>query len=108
MKANNQANFTEREETSDEILFYGCNSTIEEDSTQSLNSGCSHHMLGNAQLFLDVDDSVAISKTWLGMGELSNQLGKAELLLKLRTKFIQDVLLAPNLKQNLLGMGNLW
>nr|CAN66871.1 hypothetical protein VITISV_021425 [Vitis vinifera] len=82
-KNNQQASCAEEKEA-DENMFYACQSAAEQkNNVWSLDSGCTNHMTGNKNIFLDMDTTI-------------NSQGKAQLAFKLKS-----------LEQNLLSVGQL-
>ncbi|RVW55367.1 Retrovirus-related Pol polyprotein from transposon TNT 1-94 [Vitis vinifera] len=73
-----------------------------------LDSGCTNHMTGNKNIFLDMDTTIN-SQVKMGNGDLVNVKGKGTIGIqtKVGTKYIRDVLLVPALEQNLLSVGQL-
>ncbi|BBG94303.1 hypothetical protein Prudu_002549 [Prunus dulcis] len=110
-KKANQANFSESKNDDDgnENLFSTCLSALEEkESIWYLDSGCSNHMSGNENIFLDVDTS-ATPNIKMGNGAIVEAKGKGRIAVKTKKgmKQIHDVLLVPKLSQNLLSVGQL-
>lgn len=68
---------------------------------------CSNHMLANQSIFMDVDSTI-IPKVKLGNGAIveSKRKGKIAVETKKRMKYVNDVLLVPELSQNLLSVVN--
>ncbi|BBH07457.1 BURP domain-containing protein [Prunus dulcis] len=92
-----------------ENLFSTCLSALEEkESIWYLDSGCSNHMSGNENIFLDVDTS-ATPNIKMGNGAIVEAKGKGRIAVKTKKgmKQIHDVLLVPKLSQNLLSVGQL-
>ncbi|KAL6347263.1 hypothetical protein AAG906_013699 [Vitis piasezkii] len=73
-----------------------------------LDNGCTNHMIGNKNIFLDMDTTIN-SQVKMGNGDLVNVKGKdtVGIQTKVGTKYIRDVLLVPALEQNLLSVGQL-
>lgn len=67
-----------------------------------MDSGCSNHMTGNESIFINIDKSVN-SPVKMGNGALVNTKGKGtiEIQTKEGPKHVQEVLLLPDLEQNL-------
>ncbi|KAG6419902.1 hypothetical protein SASPL_116414 [Salvia splendens] len=112
--ANNQpqqqqhANFLE-EKQSEEYMFYASQSKKQKDEDMwYLDSGCSNHMTGDESIFVSIDTSVN-SQVKMGNGALVKAQGKGTISVdtKKGMKRISDVLLVPNLRQNLLSVGQL-
>ena len=107
-RINDRANFLEENE-SHESIFYACHSAKEENvDIWFLDSGCTNHMTGNCELFYHIDTSYE-TKVRMGNGSIVQAKGKGSIAVqtKMGLKFIRDVLLVPDLKQNLLSVGQL-
>ncbi|KAG6391565.1 hypothetical protein SASPL_149321 [Salvia splendens] len=112
--ANNQpqqqqyANFLE-EKQSEEYMFYASQSKKQKDKdVWYLDSGCSNHTTGDESIFVSIDTSVN-SQVKMGNGALVKAQGKGTISVdtKKGKKRISDVLLVPDLRQNLLSVGQL-
>lgn len=93
----------------DKILLFACQTASKHKNTiWFLDSGCSNHMTGDEKIFLDIDATVN-SQVKMGNDALVQVKGKGTIKVQTNvgTKFIQDVLLAPELEQNLLSVGQL-
>ncbi|TXG67555.1 hypothetical protein EZV62_008830 [Acer yangbiense] len=74
-------NQAKKENDDEGTLFYACQSAVEKkDSTWHLDSGCSNHMSGNENIFLDVDSAVT-PKVKLGNGAIVESKGKGRISL---------------------------
>jgi Reverse transcriptase (RNA-dependent DNA polymerase)/gag-polypeptide of LTR copia-type/Integrase core domain/GAG-pre-integrase domain len=107
-RIDSKANFSEEKE-SEENIFFACHSAKEEISDiWYLDSGCTNHMTGNHELFRDIDTSYKM-KVRMGNDSLVQAIGKGSIAVqtKMGLRFIRDVLLVPDLKQNLLSVGQL-
>ncbi|RVW40547.1 Retrovirus-related Pol polyprotein from transposon TNT 1-94 [Vitis vinifera] len=73
-----------------------------------LDNGCTNHMTGNKNIFLDMDTTIN-SQVKMGNGDLVNVKRKDTIGIqtKVGTKHIRDVLLVLVLKKNLLSVGQL-
>ena len=90
-------------------LFYATQDSNDELSRNwYLDSGCSNHMAKGESIFKDIDDSVKV-KVRLGNGSVVESKGKGTVMVETKkgTRFIKDVLLVPNLKENLLSIGQM-
>ncbi|XP_060959353.1 uncharacterized protein LOC133030579 [Cannabis sativa] len=107
LKKSHQANLSE--ETKDENnLFYVCQAAIEEGKdTWYLDSGCSNHMTKNEGIFCSLDRSK--TKVKIGNGDFMEAVGKGTIAIdtKKGKRYIKDVLLVPNIDQNLLSVGQM-
>ncbi|KAK3032244.1 LOW QUALITY PROTEIN: hypothetical protein RJ639_035537 [Escallonia herrerae] len=74
-----------------------------------LGIGYSNHMAANKNVFLDMDNTFK-SHVKLGNGVLVEAKGKGTIGVQTNygSRFIRDVLLVPELDQNLLSVGQLW
>ncbi|KAL6327560.1 hypothetical protein AAG906_021850 [Vitis piasezkii] len=96
---NNQQASCAKEKEVDENMFYVCQSVVEQkNNVWFLDSGCTNHMTGNKNIFLDMDTTIN-SQVKMGNGDLVNVKGKGT--------YIRDVLLVLALEQNLLSVGQL-
>ncbi|KAL5727667.1 hypothetical protein ACHQM5_000836 [Ranunculus cassubicifolius] len=104
-----QANFTEEKESNDH-LFYACQvATEQKDDVWFLDSGCSNHMTGQESIFKEIG-LASNSEVKMGNGAAlvkAKAKGTISVETKKGTKDIQDVLLVPDLAQNLLSVGQL-
>ena len=107
-RINDRANFLE-ESKSHESIFYACHSANEEKGDiWFLDSGCTNNMTGNRELFHHIDTSYE-TKVRMGNDSIVQAKGKGSIVVqtKMGQKFIRDVLMVPDLKQNLLSVGQL-
>ncbi|KAA8519704.1 hypothetical protein F0562_013851 [Nyssa sinensis] len=107
-KETSEANFTQ--EDAAEQLFYSC-MNVEHNSQNVwyLDSGCSNHMTGNREIFVELDGNYS-SQAKLGDGKSKNVEGKGIVSILTKggkEKFIHDVLYVPCLTQNLLSVGQM-
>ncbi|KAI5427655.1 hypothetical protein KIW84_032892 [Lathyrus oleraceus] len=107
--ANQQhASFVERE-NDEGNLFFACQKAFQEDkNVWYLYSGCSNHMTGKKEAFINIDSSFGL-KVKLGNGEHVEVKGKDSIgvTTKQGSKFIHDTLYVPKLDENLLSIGQL-
>ncbi|KAK2412543.1 hypothetical protein QL285_047724 [Trifolium repens] len=90
-------------------LFFACQKAFQEDkSVWYLDSGCSNHMTGKKEAFINIDSSFG-SKVKLGNGEHVEVKGKGSIgvTTKQGSKVIHDTLYVPELDENLLSIGQL-
>ncbi|RVX02190.1 hypothetical protein CK203_025290 [Vitis vinifera] len=74
-KNNQQASCVE-EKKADENMFYACQSAAEQkNNVWFLDSGCTNHMTGNKNIFLNMDTTIN-SQVKMGNGDLVNVKGK--------------------------------
>jgi len=77
--------------------------------TWYLDTGCTNHMCGKKELFADLDDSFR-TKVKFGDGMFVPVTGKRRILITLKNgdhRYIYDVFYVPDMKSNLLSMGQL-
>ncbi|KAM1699812.1 hypothetical protein ACFX2K_031115 [Malus domestica] len=91
-------------------LFYD-NSAISEKNVNGnwyIDSGCSNHMTGNADLLVDIRTNVA-GKVQMPTGVLVNVAGMGSLEIDTNKgkKYIREVMHLPGLKENLLSVGQM-
>nr|KYP76789.1 Retrovirus-related Pol polyprotein from transposon TNT 1-94 [Cajanus cajan] len=107
-KNKHQANFAE-EKNGEQHLFYATqDSNSETSGNWYLDSGCSNHMAKDASIFKDIDESVKV-KVRMGNDTIVESKGKGTVMVEMKkgTRLITDVLLVPNLKENLLSIGQM-
>ncbi|KAK2372699.1 ARM REPEAT PROTEIN INTERACTING WITH ABF2 [Trifolium repens] len=114
-KNKHQANFVEEHEGEndqhdyEQHLFYATQDSKDELSRNwYFDSGCSNYMARDESIFKDIDDSVKV-KVRLGNAVVVKSKGKDTAIVETKkgTRFIKDVLLVPNLKENLLSIGQM-
>jgi transposase InsO family protein len=96
-------------ENSEANLFFACQKATQEyTNVWYLDSGCSNHMTGDKDAFIDIVPSFG-SKVKLGNGEYVEVEGKGSIgvATKKGGKVIHDTLYVPNLDENLLSIGQL-
>nr|KYP33156.1 Retrovirus-related Pol polyprotein from transposon TNT 1-94 [Cajanus cajan] len=107
-KNKHQANFAE-EKNGEQHLFYATqDSNSETSGNWYLDSGCNNHMAKDASIFKDIDESVKV-KVRMGNDIVVESKGKGTVMVETKkgTRLITDVLLVPNLKENLLSIGQM-
>jgi transposase InsO family protein len=107
----NQQHASYAEGESDEgNLFFACQKAFHEEGKNVwyLDSGCSNHMTGQKEPFINIDSSFS-SKVKLGNGEHVEVKGKGTIgvTTKHGRKVIHDTLYVPELDENLLSIGQL-
>ncbi|XP_075649764.1 uncharacterized protein LOC142620250 [Castanea sativa] len=104
-----EANYAELEEKEEMLLmsYVELNQSRRED-VWFLDSGCSNHMCANKEWFLDLDEEFRHSVK-LGNNSKMVVLGKDNIRLQIAgvTQVITDVFYIPELKNNLLSVGQL-
>ncbi|GKU96667.1 hypothetical protein SLEP1_g9878 [Rubroshorea leprosula] len=101
-----QANFAQEKDDETESLFLACYTAKESvPDVWYVDSGCSNHMTGNINLFINLDKSVS-NKITMGDGTVREAQGKGTVKLDEHGKnCIDDVLFVPHLDSNLLSVG---
>nr|ABA99612.1 retrotransposon protein, putative, unclassified [Oryza sativa Japonica Group] len=104
----NRANFSQEKEKSEEMVFSCHTAQEEKDDVWVIDSGCTNHMAADPNLFREMDSSYH-AKIHMGNGSIAQSEGKGTVAVQTADgpKFIKDVLLVPDLKQNLLSIGQL-
>nr|CAH66391.1 OSIGBa0134J07.9 [Oryza sativa] len=104
----NRANFSQEKEKSEEMVFSCHTAQEEKDDVWVIDSGCTNHMAADPNLFREMD-SLYHAKIHMGNGSIAQSEGKGTVAVQTADgpKFIKDVLLVPDLKQNLLSIGQL-
>ncbi|XP_044507198.1 uncharacterized protein LOC123226731 [Mangifera indica] len=107
----NRVHFVEKEEKmQDDILLLACNSSkASESSTWYLDIGASNHICGSKECFAELNESYSGE---IVFGDLSRRLvkGKGQIMLELKNgehKYIGGVYYVPDMKNNILSMGQL-
>ena len=103
-----QANFSEKKEVEGNLL-YACQNALEKnDDVWFVDSGCSNHMTGDESIFVKLDNS-SNSQVKMGNGAVVQAKGKGTIAVETKkgTRYISDVLLVPDLEQNLLSVGQM-
>eukprot|EP01018_Ginkgo_biloba_P008407 Gb_25819 [translate_table: standard] len=98
------------ENENSDSMFITC--TIAQEGSKEvwfLDNGCSNHMSGNKDMFASIDESVE-SEVKLGDNTKAIAMGKGSINIKTKQgekKHIPDVYYVPNLKHNLISIGQL-
>ncbi|EOY08837.1 Uncharacterized protein TCM_024078 [Theobroma cacao] len=99
----------EKAEVAEEVLFM----TIEDSNSSNYNhwlldSTCSNHMTSKAELFSELDTDHC-SSVKIGNGFILNAVGKGTVAIQTTsgTRYVLNVLLVPEITQNLLSVGQL-
>ena len=105
-----QANLCEEEGENSQNLFFSCDSFGDQDDfVWYLDSGCSNHMTGHKNLFVELDESVR-GKVNFGNDNQVEVLGKGTLAIVAKKgiiMYVHDIFYVPSLKHNLLSVGQL-
>ena len=90
-------------------MFYTCHKASDQNKdVWFLDSGCSNHMTGDESIFVKMNASSS-PQVKMGNVALVQTKGKGTIAIetKMGTRFISNVLLVPDLEQNLLSVGQL-
>lgn len=74
-----------------------------------LDTGCTNHMCGKRELFVDLDESIRTEVRFADDRTIP-VMGKGRILIKLKNgdhNYISDVFYVPNMKSNLISLGQL-
>lgn len=104
-----RTNFAEKEE--EVSLLMVCHMSEEtQQNTWYLNTGCSNHMCGDKKAFSELDESFR-NTVKFGDNSTISIMGKGRVIIQAKenssTHNITDVLFVPDLKTNLLSVGQL-
>lgn len=103
-----KSNFAEKEDKEEETLLMAYHDQEAKLNVWYLDSGCSNHMCGNKSLFSDLNESFN-DTVKLGNNSKISVMGKGNIQLQIggHTVKICDVFYVPELKSNLISMGQL-
>lgn len=107
--AGRQANYAEVEETEEMLLMAYIESPEQkQDDVWFLDSGYSNHMCGDSSLFSEIEEGVKRTVR-LGNHTQMKVMGKGSVRLSIQgvSHLVQDVFYVPDLKNNLLSIGQL-
>ncbi|XP_074278358.1 uncharacterized protein LOC141601950 [Silene latifolia] len=107
MESKDQAHYSSS--VNNEHLFYaGQAKTSSKESRWLIDSGCTSHMTNDSSIFSELDTSVQ-TPVRMGNGEVLTSKGKGTIIVptKRGTKYIKDVLLVPDLAENLLSVAQM-
>ncbi|PNY07765.1 putative copia-type polyprotein [Trifolium pratense] len=107
-KTEGKANFVETDEEEILLMAYMDNKQAVNGEIWYLDSGCSNHMTGNKNLFCDLNESFR-QNVKLGNDSSMSVMGKGsvKLLMNKKMQNINDVYYVPELKSNLISLGQL-
>ncbi|KAL8117736.1 hypothetical protein AgCh_015569 [Apium graveolens] len=108
-KNQQQVNVSEEKKDGYAVFYSNYQVTNEKSSTTwLLDSGCSNHMTGDITIFTKIDKSIT-AEVKMGNGILVQARGKGTICIQTKDgiRYINDVLLIPDLDQNLLSVGQL-
>ena len=103
-----KANYAEVDGEEEDVLLMAFTEDNQKEEAWYLDSGCSNHMCGDKMWFSTLDESFHHSVK-LGNNSQLKVLGKGDVSLQLggRTHTISDVYFVPELRSNLLSIGQL-
>ncbi|CAN6572549.1 unnamed protein product [Malus baccata var. baccata] len=108
-KDNQFAHYTKAEDEETNMFYVGHDTTVQEEAkVWFVDSGCSNHMTANKNILHNVD-TTNLTRVKMGNGQLVDTLGRGNIAVHTKNgkMFIKDVMLVPDLKQNLLSLGQL-
>jgi len=91
------------------VLMATTSNETPNNQTWYLDTGCTNHMCGQKELFADLDDSFR-TKVKFGDGRFVPVTRKGRILITLKNgdhRYIYDVFYVPDMKSNMLSMGQL-
>ncbi|KAJ4710130.1 Retrovirus-related Pol polyprotein from transposon TNT 1-94 [Melia azedarach] len=103
-----QANVMEEKQPEDHIFMAVLSSEAPDKHSWLLDSGCTNHMTSNSEYFSTLDTTIRVPVR-LRNEDVIESAGKGTISIPTSKgiKFINDVLLVPNLDQNLLSVGQM-
>ncbi|KAM1349826.1 hypothetical protein EV1_003835 [Malus domestica] len=108
-KDNQLAHYTKAEDEETNMFYFGHDTTVQEEAkVWFVDNGCSNHMTANKNILHNVD-TTNLTRVKMGNGQLVDTLGRGTIAVHTKNgkMFIKDVMLVPDLKQNLLSLGQL-
>lgn len=107
-KTEGKANLVEADEEEVLLMAYMDNKQAQNGEIWYLDSGCSNHMTGNKNLFCDLNENFR-EKVKLGNDTSMSVMGKGSVKVQMNKKMqnIGDVFYVPELKSNLISLGQL-
>ncbi|XP_031127533.1 uncharacterized protein LOC116029625 [Ipomoea triloba] len=103
-----QAQVADEEQEDEQLFVATCFARQISSNVWLIDSGCSNHMTFDESLFKEIDKTV-ISKVKIGNGQYIEVKGKGTVAIEGPSgiKLISDVMLVPEISQNLLSVGQL-
>ncbi|KAI9201145.1 hypothetical protein LWI28_018928 [Acer negundo] len=109
-EVNEGSNFAEKEQVEGEsLMLMAHNSTYQNQDVWFLDSGASNHMTGRKDLFTELDEKVHGEISFGDLSKISVQ-GRGDVMIKQKNRghaFIYNVYYVPNMKTNILSLGQL-
>ena len=96
----------EHDEEDHAVLMAATSNETPNNQTWYLDTGCTNHMCGQKELFVDLDDSFP-TKVKFDDGRFVSVIGKGRILIALKNgdhRYIYDVFYVPDMKSNMLSM----
>jgi hypothetical protein len=103
------ANYAKEERVSSGTMFYACHSaSLQDRKVWFVDSACSNHMNSKESELINIDKTVTC-KVKMGSGDLVQATGKGTLVVETQygKRYIKEVLLVPELDENLLSVGQM-
>lgn len=100
-----QTNYSKNKEANGELFYVGQPISEMKKDKWFIDNNCNNHMISDGSTFCDIDIPMKL-QVILGNEALVEAKGKCTIIMETKkgTKFIQNVLLVPNLKKNLLNV----
>ncbi|KAI9156917.1 hypothetical protein LWI28_014078 [Acer negundo] len=109
-EVNESSNFAEKEQVEGEsLMLMAHNSTYQNQDVWFLDSGASNHMTGRKDLFTELDEKVHGEISFGDLSKISVQ-GRGDVMIKQKNgdhAFISNVYYVPDMKTNILSLGQL-
>nr|KYP72493.1 Retrovirus-related Pol polyprotein from transposon TNT 1-94 [Cajanus cajan] len=107
-KSQTEAQVADQQEEEEQLFAATCFATNNNCESWLIDSGCTHHMTYDEELFKELDRTI-VSKVRIGNADRIAVKGKGTIAIEncLGTKIITDVLFVPEINQNLLSVGQL-
>ncbi|KAK0589362.1 hypothetical protein LWI29_013222 [Acer saccharum] len=109
-EVNENSNFAEKEQVEGEsLMLMAHNSTYQNQDVWFLDSGASNHMTGRKDLFTELDEKVQGEISFGDLSKISVQ-GRRDVMIKQKNgdhAFISNVYYVPDMKTNILSLGQL-
>lgn len=109
-KVEEKANFVEEKGGEEETLLLACQNKFEEKRNKwYLDTGASNHMCGDKSMFVEINEA-ATGDVSFGDDSKIPVKGKGKILIRLKNgshQFISNVYYVPNMKNNILSLGQL-